>query len=313
MEVNYSLSNKGLQVPQSNLIRAKQSVLESLGTTNNFIFDLDDTIAVYDPGYIRGILFSTFKDHTYKIDDQVIEEDALELHKNMHYGHAQKLILEKYFDDEGIRNFWDSFTALFHQSLNKEHVTFDPRLVKFINFIIRNSLESGVISNSSESAGTQVLDYLKDKSNIELHEKAVFLGSSSERKPNPKALVRYEEHIGAQIDISSTAYIGNSISDLIFAKNIGVVPVLIDYEDSFSKTQVSDKHKDIISDSVTITNFASIKNHIERVRPNYRRQISFLVEKSLSENESIENSYDICLEPTEENIFRIAKIGRAHV
>ena len=300
--------------PSEPKITGGNPALEQLGNSEIFLFDLDDTIARYDGDFIVTTLFQSLKDHTYQVSDDQMQADAIELHRQMNFGDKQKQVLEPYFDGQEIRTFWDSFTARFHSNIRPEHVTFDSRLVKFINFALRNELEVGVISNTTPDAGTRVLEYLNDANDIDLSRSATFLGSSSDRKPNPRAVDRFTSETGLAIDTSRTAYFGNSMSDLMFAKNTHMTPVLIDYGNVLSSSELTEMQKKVIADSIIITDFAVLKNFMERARPHYRRHISLSIERALSRGKKTDLKQEaLCLDPTDDNLFRIATEGAAVV
>jgi len=89
-----------------------------------------------------------------------------------------------------------------------------------------------------------------------------------------------------------------------------MTPVLIDYESNINSFELTNDQDDLITGSIVVTDFSTLKNQIERARPHYRRQISFRVEKSLSKGEckDTENNL-IYIEPTEDNLYRIITHG----
>lgn len=279
--------------------------LRRLGEARDFLFDLDDTIAIYDPGFITKSLYKSVKDHTVTLPEPIALSTSKKLHDAMHDGSQQKDALLEIIDSGSIPSFWQGFTDYLHRDIQPEHVRFDPRLIKFINFALRNHFHVGVISNSTEDAGQRVLSIMEDVSGVDLRDDALFLGQDENRKPKPAALSRYEEASGRTIDRDRAAYIGNAVSDLVFAQNTGMVPILIDYSDTSDDIQ-SKQGARLLEDSVVINDFASLKNHVELLRPNYRRQISFSVDKSLSTGEKVIDRKSITLDATDDMVYRIS-------
>lgn len=147
---------------------------------------------------------------------------------------------------------------------------------------------------------------MNDMTGIDLRDNALFLGQGKIRKPNTGALALYEQTMDYEVNRSCAVYIGNAVSDLVFAKNTGMIPVLIDYDNASLDMRKSTQGESLLNDSIIINNFASIKNHIELLRPNYRRQISFSVDRSLSTGEHLIDRESITLEPSEDIVYFMA-------
>lgn len=77
------------------VVRGTGENLEKLGEADNFLFDLDDTIAIYDEDFIKRSLYKSVKDHVYTISDEDAGTSSALLHSTMHNGDAQKKILER--------------------------------------------------------------------------------------------------------------------------------------------------------------------------------------------------------------------------
>lgn len=94
-----------------------------------------------------------------------------------------------------------------------------------------------------------------------------------------------------------------------------MVPVLIDYDNNTSDKikRHSAAGEALIDQSVVINDFAAIKNHVELQRPHYRRQISFLVDRALSNGEQPIDRQSITLEPSEDAVYHIAHDAAAEV
>ena len=146
---------------------------------------------------------------------------------------------------------------------------------------------------------------MDDTTGIDLHDRATFLGSSTDRKPKSAALKIYETETGHKVNTERAVYIGNSVSDLLFSKNTGMTPVLVDYGNTAEDISESPQGKALIDDSIIINDFATLKNEIELLRPNYKRQISFTVDKSLTSGERSIDRASITLNPTEETVYRV--------
>lgn len=296
--MNYNISSRGV-------IRGSSDSLRKLGEANDLLFDLDDTIAVYEHDFIKDALFKSVKDHVYAMPDDLAQTNAALLHGAMHDGDKQKGILDDIIEPTSIRSFWEGFTDYLHRDIQPENVHFDPRLVKLINFAVRNSIGVGVISNSTPAAGHRVLSILNDRTGIDLHARSSFLGSGPSRKPKADALRVYSEATDHTIEPDRAAYIGNAVSDILFAKNTNMVPVFVDYENTTDDIRQTDQGRQLIDDSVVINDFAALKNHIELLRPNYKRQISFSVDKSLTTGEKPIDRTSITSSPTEDNLYRM--------
>lgn len=280
--------------------------LRRLGEANDFLFDLDDTIAIYSTDFIKQSLYKSVKDHTVSLPEEHARHSASLLHETMHDGSQQKGILNRIIDQSSIPSFWQGFTDHLHRDIQSEDMSLDPRLIKFINFAIRNSFHVGIISNSTEAAGDKVLSIMNDMTGINLRDNALFLGQGEMRKPNPDALMLYEQVMNYEVDRSRAVYTGNAVSDLVFAKNTGMTPVLIDYGSASRDIRKSPQGESLLNDSIVINDFASIKNHVELLRPNYRRQISFSVDRSLSSGEHLIDRESITLEPSEDTVYFMA-------
>ena len=205
-------------VPDKKYLRGSSSNIESLGMSETLLFDLDDTIAIYEDRFIVNALYNTVKDHIANLTDNYAKLNAIQLYKYMNFGNKQKEILSEHLNKAEISDFWSNFTNKFSDNIKPEHIKFDDKLIKFINFATRNGINVGIISNSSEEAGSKVLNCLNESNGIDLSDKSLFVGSSPNRKPNREALANFVLHTGMNIDPSKTSYIGNSMSDLKFAK-----------------------------------------------------------------------------------------------
>jgi len=150
--------------------------LRRLGEARNFLFDLDDTIAIYNSDFIRQALYKSVKDHTFALPEETARSSSVKLHEAMHDGSQQKDVLLEIIDSSSIPSFWQGVTDHLHQNITPEDVRFDPKLVKFINFAIRNHFHVGVISNSTEAAGNRVLSIMDDATGVDLRDDALFLG-----------------------------------------------------------------------------------------------------------------------------------------
>ncbi|MEO5691225.1 MAG: phosphoribosyltransferase family protein [Candidatus Saccharimonadales bacterium] len=306
------INNDGPLISRGSVIGSSDN-LRRLGEANIFLFDLDDTIAIYDGIFIRRSLYKSIKDHSYSLSEKDARQKAVVLHDTMYDGSLQKEELLGVVDTSSIPSFWQGFTDYLHRDISPEDVHFDPRLVKFINFAVRNYFNVGVISNTTEAAGNRVLSIMNDKTGVDLRNDAVFLGASSNRKPKKEALRAYEDVTGHNVDPSRSVYTGNAVADLLFAKNTDMTPVLIDYSNTSAAIRKSPLGAALLQDSVVINDFASVKNHVELLRPNYRRQISFSVDRSLSEGEHDANRRSITLDPTDDTVYRVAHEATAEV
>lgn len=288
------------------IVTGSSENLRRLGEADDFLFDLDDTIAIYSTNFIKQSLYKSIKDHTAMLPEDQARHNASLLHEAMHDGSQQKDILSGIIDQSSIPSFWQRVTDYIHQDIQPEDISLDPRLIKFINFVVRNNFHVGIISNSTEAAGDKILSIMNDMTGIDLRDSALFLGQGEIRKPNTGALALYEQTVDYEVDRSRAAYIGNAVSDLVFAKNTGMIPVLIDYGSASLDIRKSTQGESLLNDSIVINDFASIKNHIELLRPNYRRQISFSVDRSLSLGEYLIDRKPITLEPSEDTVYFIA-------
>ena len=123
--------------------------LRRLGEAEDFLFDLDDTIAIYSTNFIKQSLYKSIKDHTFMLpEDQALHNASL-LHETMHDGSQQKDILNGIIDQSSIPSFWQRVTDYIHQDIQPEDINLDSRLIKFINFVVRNNFHVGIISNST--------------------------------------------------------------------------------------------------------------------------------------------------------------------
>ena len=110
-------------------IRSNNENLKRLGEAQDFLFDLDDTIAVYSDQFIKKSLYASIKDHSYHVSDTDAEMHSTLLHASMHHGDKQKEILESVISPDSIRSFWEGFTDYLHRDIKHEDVHFDPKFV----------------------------------------------------------------------------------------------------------------------------------------------------------------------------------------
>lgn len=299
--------------PEIPLVTGNREQLDRVPATNLFLFDLDDTIARYNPNYIQALLVDTLGDYTTDAPRETLKGYAGAIFQSMHYGHAQKTILEACIGSNNITDYWMNYGNRFTESFEPAVVMFDPQILKLLSFLQRNNYHYGVISNAKEDAGSKVIKYLNDTVGFNVCKNALFLGDTELKKPSPSALTAYEEATKTKVDTSVTAYIGNAVSDLTFAYGTDLLPIAVDYDNLFRSTDFCDTHRGIVDHSIVTQNVSHIKNMIETQRPNYRRQISFLVSKAGIVGKPDLDPSHISVANTEENLYEITNDATAKI
>lgn len=294
-------------------VQGTSAAMRALGEADTYLLDMDDTMAHYSPALMERSLVSALHDHVPGLDDTVAAVHAHALAGSMHIGERQKETLAETLGVDDPLGFWQSYAGYFDVELRPEDVTFDPDFLKFLHFTMRNSLDVGVLSNALPDTGARILDMLEERSGVELADRTVFLGFGEARKPNPIALDAYQEATGHIIVPSKTGYIGNSASDIRFAQRTGMVPVFLNQGDNAVELASSPRNSDVMADSVIIEGFGPLKNVLELNRPHYRRQISFSVDRPPTTNELQPDPHTICLEPSDEAVFRVTHEGAEKV
>lgn len=256
-------------------------------------------------------MLDSLRAHTDGIQDKEAHHCIDGLMANSHNNGIQKEMLEQYLDVDDIRSFWDYNTELFRDKIEPVHVEFAPGIVKMINFIMRNEMIFGIISNSTEQAGYRILDFYNDRYQVALHGLSSFLSNSSQRKPNSEALKVFENNTNIETNPSIMTYIGDTTSDLKFARNIGAVGVLLIPKDTpLDTSKLSPKEQILLERSIITDDAGHLKNHIEAVMPNYSRPISLSVSKGHpGGGEAYIEDKDISISPTDDNIYRMATKG----
>lgn len=307
------LSQKSVEMSFEGRVHGASAHLRAIGESRATLLDLDDTMAIYDPELIEASLSRALNDHAPDIDETMAEIHIQSLASSMHFGEIQKETLATTIGISDSRGFWQSYADHFDDLVEPDQVTFEPAFLKFVHFALRNSMEVGVISNALPRTGQRILNMLEDRSGIEFDGRAVFLGFGEARKPHPDALSVYQTSTGHTIDPSRTSYVGNSASDMRFAQRTGMIPVFLNHGNNAHDIAKTPKGQRIIGDSVVIDGFGALKNHLELNRPQYRRHISFMVDKPPSAHECNPDQETICLDPCDDAVYQVVHAGADQV
>lgn len=230
-----------------------------------YLFDLDDTVALYDHDFTASVMTRALINHAIDLAEVSAQDTAKTLASLTHYGHGQTGILEGILGPKtGHGPYWDEFLEQFNIGLQPEHIRFDPHTIAMIARLIKAKKEVGIISNNSVVGGNRVVQLMAEQTGIDLTKKSIFLGHEEGRKPEPEALDAYRELTGSDVDTARASYFGNTVSDVMFAENTGMQAVVIDYNMIFGKTEYCDRHRPVITRAVITSSFGHLDEHLSK-------------------------------------------------
>ena len=256
-------------------IYATSAIRRRVGEVGAVLFDFDDTFAVYDRGFMQDLVFSTAKDLGCRMPDEDLREAAAQFHNLSGFGEQRTEILTEQLGLER-GSFWRNYRDAFKAGLRPELVDFSDT-AKILDFLYRNGIATGIISNTTPDIGENILDWFISQNEIDpmsLQLSYVFLRGTGIKKPSPEALEEFTERTGFPILPDLTAYVGDDQTDVEFAHNTSLVPIFLNHAQKLFDIALTERQRRLFLGSMAISDLSILKNFLERNRPNYRQRIA---------------------------------------
>ncbi len=305
--------NRLNSLPVGDKISGDQQLADRFCNASAFILDLDDTLVRYPEDPVKEAIKISIAEHALVVPDpEEMDEIANTVYTNRLIGASNQDRLEGIVPKQNKKALWARFSELFADfSRSESTFEFDEQAVDFIDYILRNSLPVGVISNNTQIAGMSILDSLYRQTGIRLHGRSRFVGQTGYQKPNPEAFACYASHVHKGLDPTDAAYIGNGMVDLRFAGNIGAVGAIVDPNSLLEVLPISDDERAIVNGGLVAPDFRTLLKFYSRRRHEDQPAPFFITKKpklDITAIESIDSS-KISLPASPENTAIILNEG----
>lgn len=189
-----------------------------------YLFDFDGTIV------------DSFDSMVY-IFVNALERCGLKGEKDEVLQYSRQPISKTFFDKggkkEGLQEFFDTTIGLLNEEVNLGMNKLFSDTLSSINKLKKKGSKVGIVTSNSKEHVIDILSHLDVDSNI--FDVIVGFEATDKHKPEAEPILKAIELLNEDIKTSSVVYVGDSLDDMLSAKNANVDSILIERHNEYGE------------------------------------------------------------------------------